>query len=520
MEEDRSIRGLIRNLEEHIIGKKRALSELRLSNPSVKKWINEIISKYPAEDRSKADDIINAYRASLKSRSKEKEKFIIAILQLNDVFIIVHCKKERSLTEIQDKVISAITILHSKNMIRADIIKNEDGELKILSYAQNRKMSKGHADFWGIDVEDIGWDCIGKIRLNIKLHCFNFPIQINLSEEDIKKMLDQNLIDRRGKIRLGREEGVISKVYVHSRAYEYTEFFEKYLMEIEKLEAYKNKFDSLIEESGGLSDKKSKDRYKYSEDEDSIFEIKGNEKEAIFKKTHPRYTILFLTENYPGIKPETTLLTRISGAIFNNTPYEIYHAGDDISKDGFKIGNLIVYNNLKLCEKFGELCSNIIDKTQDAQSSKLKAIWKVSFCYSMKKCIESKHFNDLFDYLLDLFISEIAYEFQKTDGLSVNEGIVEFKSGSEFNPKPKDFANNKLVPTIKKYIKGEKLERRAIIYGIEDDQKISPIYNFKSDMADTIEKIANQELKEHNITVNLHPVRYKNENLLFVFLTR
>jgi len=520
VEEDKSIRELIRSLEDKIIGKKRNLRDLSPENPSVKKWLNIVFSSYPEKKESEVEDIINEYRAVLNSRSREKEKFILAVLQLNDVFVIVHCKKGPSLAELEDKVISVQTILHSKNIVRADIIKKEDGILKLLAYEQSRKFSKGHAKFWGIEIEDIGWDSLGNICLNIELDAISIPIQINLDNDQLKSMIDEHKISPSGKINLGKEEGTISKVFVYGKALDYPKFYDFFVTETEKLDEYKKRFNLLIPNTEGLSKFMKDEKYRYIEDESFLFELKGNEEEVIIKKTHPRYNILFLTKYSPVIKPKKSLLIKISDAIFNNTRYEIYHAGDDASKEGFRIGNLIVYNNLKLCDNFEELTSNFINKIQDAQSSKLKLSLKVSFCHLMKTCITSRHFNYIFDYLLDSLFQEIEYEFQKTDGLSTNEDILEFKSASAYNPKPTEFAKNTLVPTIKKYIDVDKLTRYCIIYGIEDDQTINPIYNFKSDMAVTIETTVNNELKEDKIMVNIHPIKYKTGSLLFVFLTR
>ncbi|MEX0932910.1 MAG: hypothetical protein WDZ77_02315 [Candidatus Pacearchaeota archaeon] len=520
VEEDKSIRELIRSLEDKIIGKKRNLQDLSPENPSVKKWLNLVFSSYPDKKESEVEDIINEYRAVLNSRSREKEKFILAVLQLNDVFVIVHCKKGPSLAEVEDKVVSVQTILHSKNIVRADIIKKEEGILKLLAYEQSRKFSKGHAKFWGIEIEDIGWESLGNICLNIELDAISIPVQINLDNDQLKSMIDERKISHSGKIILGKEEGTISKVFVYGKALDYPKFYDFFVTETEKLDEYKKRFNLLIPSTEGLSKFMKDDKYRYVEDENSVSEFKGNEEEVIIRKTHPRYNILFSTKYSPVIKPKQTLLIKINDAIFNNTRYEVYHAGEDASKESFRIGNLIIYNNLNLCHNFEELTSNFINKIQDAQSAKLKLSLKVSFCHLMQSCIKSKHFNYIFEYLLDSFLPDIEYEFQKTDGLTTNEDILEFKSASAYNPKPTEFAKNTLVPTIKKYIDVDKLTRHCIIYGIEDDQTINPVYNFKSDMAVTIETTANNELKQDKILVNIHPIKYKEGNLLFVFLTK
>ena len=177
VEEDQNIRDVIRSLENKIIGNKRSLRDIKPDNPSIKKWIENIMASYPKKDGDRVDDLINEFRIALFTKSKEKEKFIVGILQLNDVLVIAHCKKDPSLAEMKDKVYSVKTVLHPKNIVRADIIRNEDGEFTLSAFEYSRKFSVGHAKFWGIEPEDIGWESIGSITLNIEMERFQYPIQ-------------------------------------------------------------------------------------------------------------------------------------------------------------------------------------------------------------------------------------------------------------------------------------------------------------------------------------------------------
>ena len=524
VKEDKNIRELIRSLEDKIIGKKRNLLDLSPQNPSVKKWIKEVLSSYPKKEDSRVEDILNEYRSVLNSRSREKEKFVLVALQLNDTFVIAHCKKGPSLAEVEEQVVSVETILNSKNIIRADIIKMEEGILKMLAYEQNRKFSKGHADFWGIEIEDVGWDSLGSICLNIELDALDFPIQVNLDNKELEEMIKAKKVSPSGKIQLGREEGTISKVYVFGKIYEYPKFYDIYVREKEKLDEYKKKFEAIVPISKSEQEILNKyipvNKYGYIEDSDNLFEEKGDKEELIYRKTHPRYDILFFTKENPIINIKRTLLDSLSDAIFNNLHYEVYHAGEDASEQSFQIGNLAVFNNLELCRNFEQLSLNFINKIQDAESRKLKIALKIAFCHLMKNCIKSKHFTYVFDYLIESLLPEFEYEFKKSDGISTNEDLLEFKSAEEVEKKPTKFALNTLVPTIRKYIDGDNLVRTSIIYGVEDDHSIKPLYHFKNDMITTIEQTTNEKLHSDNITVNVHPIKYKEGTLLLIILTK
>lgn len=122
VEEDSSIREVIRNFESKIIGKKLLFSEVSPKNPSVKKWINNIRKSYPELKDDAIDDLLNTFRDSLYSRSKEKYRLIVGLLLFNDVMLLVHCKKDPSLAELKEKIYSVKLILHPKNVLRVAII--------------------------------------------------------------------------------------------------------------------------------------------------------------------------------------------------------------------------------------------------------------------------------------------------------------------------------------------------------------------------------------------------------------
>jgi len=209
--EDQSIREVIRNLEGKMMGNKMDFSDVNPNNPSIKKWIKNLLNEYPKQKNEIVEDLLNEFRYALNTKSKEKEKFIVGFLQLNDTMIIAHSKKDPSLAEIKDKIYSVKTVFHPKNIIRADIIKNEDGKITLSAFEYSRKWSKGHANFWGIKPEDVGWESLGSITLNVEMERFPFPLQIPIETEQLKEMLDNKDISATGKITIGQKEGKLTK---------------------------------------------------------------------------------------------------------------------------------------------------------------------------------------------------------------------------------------------------------------------------------------------------------------------
>jgi hypothetical protein len=518
VEEDQSIREVVRNIENKIIGTKRTFSETKPDNPSVKKWIRKILEDYPNKNDEIVDDILNEFRSVLRTRSKEKEK-IVGILQLNDTLVIVHCKKDPSLAEIEDKLYSVKTVLHPKNIIRADIIKNEDGTLTLFAFESSRKWSKGHAKFWGIEPEDVGWESIGSITLNIELVKFRLPVQIPIEVEQLKELIDNGDISVTGKIRIGQEEGKITKVFVYGKAMTYSHFYDFFVTGTEKIENYKKKFRDIIPPQQQISAFDKEVRYRYEEDKNKLYEITTSGSNQICKKEHLRFTICFFTKERPGIKPMMQgYLWDLYQSVFENKKLEIWHAGEESTLEPLKIGSLEIYNQIEVPDDISVFSNNLLNQLQDAQSKKTKLLLQYFFCKLYSQNIKSKHFNFLFDFFIEELISkEIEFEF-KNEGLLEKENLLEFKSVDDIKGKPTRFAKDRLVPTVRKYLDAGNLKRYCILYGVEDNGAIKPIVHLKSDQITEIENLANKELSKDKATVCLQQIPFKEGLILAVFL--
>ncbi len=200
-----SIREVLRDFDSKIVGKKLLFSDVRPENDSVKRWINEIISMYPDIKNNIVEDLLNTFRASLGSRSREKFTYIVGLLLLNDTLLLIHCKKDRSLAQWDETIHPANIILSRKNVLRAAIIKNEDGKYTFSAFEQKRSWSKGHAQFWGIEPEDVNWESLGHINLFVQLTTFPYLIQLPIEAEDLKALIDSGSITSTGHIRIGRD---------------------------------------------------------------------------------------------------------------------------------------------------------------------------------------------------------------------------------------------------------------------------------------------------------------------------
>jgi len=294
VDDDPAIRGVIRDLESKIMGKKLLFSDVSPKVSSVKKWINIIRERYPERKDDIVEGLLDTFRGTLYTRSKEKYRLIVGILLLNDVMLLVHCKKDPSLAEFKDKIYSVKLILHPKNVLRVAIIRNENGKTTFSAFEYNRKWSKGHAEFWGIEPEDVSWESLGSIFLTIELDVFSYPIQLPIESEQLDEMVANRNLSPTGRIRIGREEGKITNVEVFRRHMDFAEFYDFYVTEKEKLEEHRKRFKELVSPHAIFAyDRDLYVKYKYEEDFNRIFEITPEGNKPIHDKQHQRYAICF-----------------------------------------------------------------------------------------------------------------------------------------------------------------------------------------------------------------------------------
>lgn len=523
LDDDPKIREVIKNFESRIIGKKILFSDIKTKNPSIKDWIEKIRDSYPKKESDIVEYLLNDFRTSLRTASKEKYKYIVGILLLHNTMLLIHSKKESSLAELKDESKDEIRtvdiVLHPKNVLRTAIIKNENGKTTFSVFENSRRLRKGHADFWGIEPEDVSWDSLGNIFLTIELSNFKYPIQLPIDSEQLGEMIKNKRISPRGKIRIGKEEGIITKAEVFKRYMDFNEFYDFYITEKEKLEGYRKKFKEILKTT--LDDfedfSNSEDKYKYKEDIDKIFEITPEGENFLLEKKHPRYTICFFTKIYPRILPSDTFIFRLYDAIFENNRLEIWHAGEETSHEPITIGSLCIYNKIEVNRDIIEFSNKLLGIIQDSKSKKESLFLQEHFCNFWKLNTKNKHLSTIFDFIIESINKDLEYEFEN-EGIFAKEIHLEFKSADDVSAKPGRFAQT-ISDTVKGYIGEDGHKRLCILYGFEDNGEILPLYNrFKNDNASIIEKIANEILKEEKVQLSIQPIPFKEGKVAAVFI--
>ncbi|MBM4241784.1 MAG: hypothetical protein FJ150_09020, partial [Euryarchaeota archaeon] len=404
IESDPQIREVIRDLESKTMGKKLLFSEVSPKNPSVKKWISKIRDDYPGIDNNVVEDLLNTFRESLYPRSKEKYRLIVGLLLLRDIMVLVHCKKDPSLAEMKDQIYPVRLILHPKNVLRATIIKKENGKTTFSAFEHSKKWSKGHAEFWAIEPEDVNWESLGNILFEIELESFKLPVQLPIEKEDLDEMIKDNDISHTGNIRIGREDGKIIRVYIFRTPMEFPDFYDYYIREKEQLDEHKRKFDEIIYPNSLYTfDQRPVDKYKYQEDKETVFEL-TNGRNFVHNKKHLRFNVCFFTRLYPGIKPTQKLISTLYKSIFENYNLELWHPGEKTSLESINIGGLHIFNEIDINKEVHEFSETLLNTIQDAESKKTKFILQYYFCEFWKSNIENQYIKDMFEFLEESII--------------------------------------------------------------------------------------------------------------------
>jgi len=518
-DDDSNIREVLRDLEGKIIGKRLLFSDVNPQNSSVKKWINHLRENYPAFDKDTAEDLINTFRQGLYSKSKEKFRIIVGIFLLKDAILLVHGKKDPAIAEFEGTINSVKLILHPKNILRVAIIKEENGVVFFSAFEYSKRWSRFHAEFWKIDPEDVSWDVLGNIILRIEVEGFDHGMQMQIESQDLDAMIKDNRISPSGNIKIGISEGKIVSVDVFRKTLDFNEFYDFYITQKENLEEHRKKFRELIQPGAIQSfDAKSKNKHKFKDYEEKVVEITSGE-QVIHQKNHPQYTICFFSDVYPRIVPSKSLISKLYDAIFENHRFDIWHAGEETSRSQYTIGALNIFNNCKVSREFDELSQKFLNVISDVSGKKEKYLLQFQFCQFWKANLTNEHLNSMFDFISeDRLIPELKFEF-KNDGLFTKENQLEFKSASMFNGNIMKFTKDTLLPTIDKYINEDGLlTRNCILYGVEDDNSISPILHLKSDMIPKIERMSNPSLQGKNIQIKAFPIPVNSGAILLILL--
>ena len=500
------VRKVIENLKRKNLGRRLKENDLQPKNPSFIKWINEVFSNLSRINNrkldSKIEDIINEFRSYLRTRSKEIGKYIAGLLLLDSTIVIFYCKRIESVAEVEDAIKGVDRLLDPQNVYRAIVIEKSQETNYYYFFEYNYKLSRALADIFGIDYELIGFEALGNITLilNMESYGFSHKLLLPLDLEDINRLLDTGKLTRYGKIKLFDTQWIeIESVRIsREKSYDFSEFYEKYILWKEGLESHRRKFNELVyPKTKLLHYVPQSDKFRYIEDERNVYEISLEGRVKIYEKFHERFLILFSTFTPPGIGVSETLVQRIKNSLFGeDTPLEIWHAGVESLDEPIRLGGISLFNkipDIKDKEKLLEVVNSIINDQTNYTDNRIKLLTQLLSLNIIEKIFKKTHLNAIFSFISENVVSLLKAHFKDIKGFGEHENeLIEFKSSADYlkHRNPTQFAKAELIPTI-----NSKGLPKILLYGVNDERKIEPIPNLKSDMLETIEKIVKDGLK-------------------------
>jgi len=518
------LREVIRNLENRIIEERIPFGDLNPNNSLVKRLPKKMFDEYPKKRSDFAEILLDTFRGSLRTSSRRKN-FIVILLQLNDVMVIAHCKKDKSLAQIGDLRTVVKNLLNPTIVRRAGIInKIGDGNLSFAAFAYNRQIAHGFADFWGIEPDLIGWDSLGSIELVIQFDNFELPFMLPVEMEKFNELVENDKITPSGKVNIGNIKGRVRQTKAFQKEYSFRDFFNNIVNSREQLDEYRKKFFEIIPKENIRNSQKNLDdffnkKYDYVEDESGVYKINVRGRDLEIKKEHPRFDVCFFTKVFPRIKPDDKFLWKIYNSIFESTPLKIWHAGEDSNEEPIILGSLSIFNLIEIQDEHNELMNNLLSQIRDAKGNKISNILKLVFLKLSYKVFQSNHLKFIFEFLeKEIIMKEITSDFKNLGVLDDESDLIDFKLANVLNSKPTKAASN-ICDLIKKYHKNQR-KIASIIYGISDNKRIQPIYWLKSDIITTIEELVKKELEENNLLydVNCFGIPHNDGRILCILI--
>ena len=519
--DDARLRKLISDLESRTLGKKIAFSDVKPADTSVIKWVQRIVDSYPRLKEDTIDDLLSNFRGKLKTSSKEKKKFIVGILLLKGLLLIIHSRIDPGLFRGKDgkkELYTADLILHPKSVLRAALIDFNEGEIKLSAYEYDRSMSKGHAEFWGMEPKDVRWEQAGTVRLIYQVNPSGQEFERCAEFDEIENLFESGELSPNGEGRIGIQETKVIRVEMGRSTFTFPEFYQHFLLLTEDVKRHQAIFDELINPSSlDAYNARLIGKYEYEEDLDTIYKIKLGHHEEYHKKKHGRFTLCFYTNVPPGIRPLPQLTELFYSGIFEKRKNKVLHVGERVTAEPRMIGNLEIFNEIKINQESLNFIDELLKKIDDSASKKEKELLRSFTCKYLYNAIDNMHLPLIFKHIFSDYISKrLDGEFAKS-GIFEKEGNIEFKSKDSVDSSPKKFSE-RLAKTAISYYQEDELSRFCILYGIEDNGTIDPIGNMPSDRVSAIQDATNKRLEKTNLAVDVHAIKTKGGFILMVLL--
>lgn len=486
------------------IGKHRKLDYFDL-NTNCKIWIREILSSYCENLEIKIEYILNDFTDCMKTRMREEDKYVLAIIS-SDLLIICHSRGRENTITPGWKVVQRM--LDRDNVDRFVSFKKEGESIGVYYY--EHYPSDSFIEWLGIPEKEAFYYMGGRNRIYTVIE--GMKCAMELSDEDVENLLINKKCDFKiEKDRLYLSNPIrmlhVGQIRVGKKIYKtMDDFLQVYLARRYNLANYTRKYQELISSFEPMTSQ-------FIDNTDNIAKIDSNVEQISLYKKNPNIYILFASKLKYGctIQLQDSFFTEIYAKFSNNNLVRIFHAGMKLYSSGeehFRIGSMEFFNKLNLNDL-------IIKLSKIYNSISLRDnILDRSLCYALFYILNDKNRNAPISLFLEKVLDQLSNEIKSCDKISENESkIIEFKS--------RDFVVGKNEDIAKKFSFdiGKKLKLnpfRIYIIGInETTQEIEPLTNniYPSERLTVLENCIRRELND-NVDIYIVKVPLTNGCLL------
>lgn len=489
-----------------ILGKEKTLEDVDFGE-NCTRWVLDILSGYPTSNETSVDFLLNDFTDSMKTRSREEDKYAISIVSQNSLLLCHSRIGEQTITPFW-KV--AERMLDTDNVDRFVYFSREKDLIRINYFESSRSEFLVH--WLGIPEKDAFYYLGGKNRIYVLIcgmHC-----SLELSDDDIEEkflreqilMIDRNQLLLPSEIRrLQIEQIRVGKKRYNSAA----DFLQVYLARRYELTYYQEEYEKLSNSLDPLT-------IRFIDDRDYLVKIEsGNEKVHLTKK-NPNFHILFAGKMKSGgvIEVRSSFANQIASEFLNAQKIRIFHAGMNMysSPRPLCIKTMEIYNELEL-DDLTYTFLEYYNETRPQDKSIDDALGYLSLLLAQKACGDKP-----ISYIFDTLMNEILPEIRVSDVLLQNENdVIEFKSRDFLVGKDREIFERISKDLVTKM---ESSSFKIYIFGVDEKfGRMEPLNSdrFSSDRIGHLERKISSGLGGNTkILLAKVPIRGNNECLLIL----
>lgn len=477
-------------------GSQKGFHEINL-NTNPKQWIKVLLESDSNPSEGKMNNLINDFTDGMKTRMREEEKYVIGILQKNELLLAHSYFGEKTITP-EWKVIPRM--LDFDNVIRyALFIMESDGKICVKYF--EKYSTDSFVDWLGLPQRDALYHFGGKYRISTEVDGIVNTLEIPI--EQIDTWISSHNEIKKSEIEFAAPITKLKIVQIRVGRKKYDnagDFLQDFYAEKYNINYYRMKFTEIQNSMKPYS-------YKFIDEKARVIMIDGDNTIAVVEKTNPHFDVLFCCHL---ISIRDSYMNDIYRKLRNGENIKICHAGHSFSHQPLIIKNIEIWNELVLSTIFSEIKGYF--ESVDLTDKNLTQIFELILFFLLKSDNRMRHLSVFFNELCTKILEnmEIINNITKFE-----DDIIEFKASDYFTGKDKDITNKISSDLVKKFNSNS---IKIYLLGVNDDGSLDPIPNGRlaSDrvnrLQETIKKISQASI------LYLFPVKCQNNKSIIILV--